>query len=177
MEENRFVISVLVDNRFGVLTRIAGLFARRGYNIDSLTVSATQDPAVSRMTIVVKGDKYIEDQILKQLRKQMDVKFAEKPDGEEMILRELALVKVQADAAQRREVLRLCKDFSAEVADVSEQAMVLQLTDESAVLDRFIAEAGHFGILELCRTGMTALERGERNLLDHRTLSGEGGGL
>ena len=176
MEENRFVISALVDNRFGVLTRIAGLFARRGYNIDSLTVSATQDPEVSRMTIVVKGDKYIEDQILKQLRKQMDVKFAEKPAGEEMILRELALVKVRADGATRREVLRLCKDFSAEVADVSEETMVLQLTDESAVLDRFIEQARRFGILELCRTGLTALERGERNLLDHRALPGEGGG-
>ncbi len=175
MQENRFVISALVDNRFGVLTRIAGLFARRGYNIDSLTVSATQEPEISRMTIVVNGDKYIEEQILKQLRKQVDVKFAEKPDGEEMILRELALLKVRADSSQRREVLRLCKDFSAEVADVSDRVMVLQLTDESAVLDRFIEQARRFGILELCRTGMTALERGEKNLLDHRELTGEGG--
>lgn len=177
MQENRFVISALVDNRFGVLTRIAGLFARRGYNIDSLTVSTTQEPDISRMTIVVNGDKYIEEQILKQLRKQVDVKFAEKPEGDEMILRELALVKIQVDPGRRREALRLCKDFSAEVADVSDQAMVLQLTDESVVLDRFIEQARHFGILELCRTGMTALERGERSLLDHRELTGEGTGI
>lgn len=168
--KNSFLISVLVDNRFGVLTRIAGLFARRGFNIDSLTVSATQDPKVSRMTIAVNGDSYVEDQILKQLRKQVYVFFAEKIEGKNVILRELVLVKVRADQNDRRELLRICKQYSAEVADVTEDVMVLQLTDESEIVDRFLEELNEFGIIELCRTGLTAMESGDSNILDHTNL-------
>lgn len=175
MEEKTFVISVLVDNRFGVLTRIAGLFARRGYNIDSLTVSATQEPETSRMTIVVRGDKYVEDQILKQLEKQVDVKCVQRLSDETMVLRELVLVKLRAGRAQRREILRLCSNFRADVVDIGDDSLILQLTDESAILDEFVEKARPFGIIELCRTGLTALERGSDSIFDHREFHQEGG--
>lgn len=128
---NHYTISALVSNKSGVLTRISGLFARRGYNIDSLSVCATEDPAISRMTIVLNGDEYILEQLTRQLDKLIDVKKIMHVAENQALFRELLLVKVNAPSEKRSEIYEICQIFRAKVDDLYPTSMVMELTGEA----------------------------------------------
>jgi acetolactate synthase-1/3 small subunit len=160
MESGKFILSMLVKNEAGVLTRISGLFARRGFNIDSLSVGETQDHLTSRITIVATGDAYIREQIVRQLEKLYDVKVVELMDTEKTVARELLLVKVTAAKDTRSQVLEAVTVFRAKVIDLTPGTMTMELTGEKTKLDAFIAFLEPLGIIELCRTGVTAIGRG-----------------
>ena len=154
------VLSILVDNNPGVLSRVSGLFSRRGYNISSLTVGETQDPAISRMTVVVKGDNQIIDQIKKQVAKLEDVRETFELVSEKSVTRELVLVKVAADKDNRQDILALVDIFRAKIIDVSIDSMVIELTGNESKLDAFINLLTDYDVKEFVRTGMSGLERG-----------------
>ncbi len=156
---SRYIISALVSNKSGVLTRVAALFARRGYNIESLSVCATENPDDSRMTIVLNGDEYILSQMQKQMDKLIDVKKIKQvePDA---VCRELMLVKIKTDAMTRSQIFEISQIFRANVVDVSPEATILELTGKSSKLDGFINMLLPYGIMELARTGVTAISRG-----------------
>lgn len=160
MESGKFILSMLVKNEAGVLTRISGLFARRGFNIDSLSVGETQDHLTSRITITATGDGYVREQIVRQLEKLYDVKVVELMEKEQTVARELLLVKVTASSGTRSQVLEAVTVFRAKVIDLTPQTMTMELTGEKAKLDAFIAFLAPLGIIELCRTGVTAIGRG-----------------
>lgn len=162
---NRTVFSILVDNTAGVLTRISGMFSRRGYNIDSLTVGTTMDPRYSRMTIVVNGDEQIIEQIEKQLRKQEDVVNIKVLRDGLSVCRELILLKVRASAANRQEIVSTAEIFRAKIIDVAEESMILELTGDQNKLDAFISLLSGYEILELARTGLTGLSRGSDDVV------------
>ena len=151
---------MLVKNEAGVLTRISGLFARRGFNIDSLSVGETQDHLTSRITILATGDAYIREQIVRQLEKLYDVKVVELMDVDKTVARELLLVKVTASKDTRSQVLEAVTVFRAKVIDLTPETMTMELTGEKVKLDAFIAFLSPLGIIELCRTGVTAIGRG-----------------
>ncbi len=153
------VISVLVSNHFGALTRIAGLFARRGYNIESLTVGVTEDPSVSRMTIVVMGDDHVLDQIKKQLQKLYDVRYVASLPPDNSACRELCLVKVNATPSVRGSIIEAVHVFRASVIDLSPQSMIIEMTGEAQKISAFLELMRPYGILELSRTGITGLSR------------------
>lgn len=156
----KMVLSVLVGNTSGVLSRVAGLFSRRGYNIDSLTVGETENPAFSRMTIVVHGEDEILEQVEKQISKLVDVKeITELKDGSS-VCRELILVKVAANAEQRQQIIAIADVFRAKIVDVAPESLMVELTGNQTKLDAFIGLLGGFKILELVRTGITGLTRG-----------------
>lgn len=157
----QFVLSVLVNNEFGVLTRIAGLFARRGYNIDALSVAETENPALSRMTVVVGGDDYVLDQIVKQLSKQVDVRHVERLKPQSAICRELLLVKVAVTAGNKQEVMSVVNLFDARLTDWTHETLTIELTDQPDIISALIEKLRAFSIVELCRTGMTAIPRGD----------------
>ncbi len=161
---NRHVLSVLVENHSGVLSRVAGLFSRRGYNIDSLTVGETEDTTVSRMTIVVRGDDYTLEQIKKQLHKLVDVIRVVTLDPEASVYRELVLVKVNADADSRAAISEIADIFRAKIIDVSAGTMTVEITGDESKVKAFIDLVKPYGIRELARTGITALQRGEREI-------------
>jgi len=154
-------ISVLVRNRPGVLARVAGLFSRRGFNIDSLAVSTTQSPEVSRMTIVVQGDQRVLDQICKQLRKLIDVLKVQDHTGEELVDRELALVKVAASAQSRPEIMQIVDIFRAQIVDLGPASVVVQVAGDSDKINALTELLRPFGIKEMMRTGKIVLTRGE----------------
>ena len=156
----KMVLSVLVDNTSGALNRIAGLFSRRGYNIDSLTVGETENPNLSRMTIVVRGDEEILEQIFKQINKLVDVREVIELKDDSSVTRELILMKVAVDAASRAQVLAVCDIFRAKIVDVSTDSLIIELTGNQAKLDAFIGLIQGFEVLELVRTGITGLTRG-----------------
>lgn len=156
----KMVLSVLVGNTSGVLNRVAGLFSRRGYNIDSLTVSETENPLFSRMTIVVHGDDEILEQIEKQMNKLIDVKEIKELKDGESVCRELILVKVAANAEQRQQIIAITDVFRAKIVDVSTESLMVELTGNQQKLDAFIGLLEGFEILELVRTGITGLSRG-----------------
>lgn len=156
----KHTISVLVKNRPRVLTRVAGLFARRGFNIESLTVSTTQDEAVSRMTIVVGGDDATLAQVAKQVAKLHDVQQVLDHTGEAVVERELCLVKLEVTRERRSEVLQLCQIFRADVADIDRESLMLQLVGDSGKVDAFTENLAEFGITEMVRTGKVVLARG-----------------
>ncbi len=158
----RYVLSVLVKNTAGVLSRVSGLFSRRGFNIDSLTVGVTSDPAVSRMTIVVQGDDHTLDQIIKQLLKLEDVISVRHLDTGESVLRETALIKVTALASNRSGIIETASIFRAHIVDVGLETLVIQVTGSEDKIASFITLMEPYGIVELVRTGITALERGNR---------------
>lgn len=162
--QEQHTITVLVDNKPGVLARVSGLFARRGYNIESLTVSITEDPAVSRMTIVVGGDTDALEQITKQLHKLVDtlkvVDYLDIP----MLERELALIKLNAEAGQRAEIMQLVEIFRGRVIDVSEKTFVVEVTGSGDKIDAFEKQLEAFGVRELVRTGRIAMMRGPRTV-------------
>jgi acetolactate synthase-1/3 small subunit len=155
----RHTISVLVENKFGVLTRIAGLFSGRGFNIDSLNVAPTNDPTVSRMTIVTRGDDKTVDQIVKQLEKLVDsIKVTDFRDGE-YVDRELVMIKVGVDAATRAEVMQVTDIFRAKIIDVQPKSLTIEITGDESKVDKFIELMKTYGIVELTRTGKVALPR------------------
>ncbi len=155
----QYTISALVANKSGVLTRVSSLFSRRGYNIDSLSVCTTEDPAISRMTIVLNGDDYILAQMMKQMDKLIDV-IKIKHVETEAVYRELLLAKVRTDGATRSEVFELSQIFRAKIVDVSPEATILELTGKPVKLDGFVNMLRPYGLLELARTGVTAISRG-----------------
>lgn len=162
----KMVLSVLVSNTSGVLNRVAGLFSRRGYNIDSLTVGETEDINFSRMTIVVKGDDEILEQIRKQISKLVDVKeIIELEDGSS-VCRELILVKVAVKATERQHVIAIADIFRAKIVDVAKESLMVELTGNQTKLDAFISLLDGLEILELVRTGITGLTRGGSGVLD-----------
>ena len=165
---NRHILSVLVENQSGVLSRVSGLFSRRGYNIDSLTVGETEDPKTSRMTIVVSGDDWVLEQIKKQLNKLVDViKIIElKPN--QAVFRELALIKVDAAPEARATVVSTIDIFRAKVVDVGKESLTAEITGDQSKVDAFIELMRPFGIREIVRTGLTALERGNREIKEHK---------
>lgn len=158
------VLSMLVDNTSGVLSRVAGLFSRRGYNIDSLTVGVTADPRYSRMTVVVSGDELILDQITKQVAKLIDVVDIKTLVDGESVNRELILVKVRADAKNRKDIIAVADIFRAKIVDVAIDSLIIELTGNQAKLDAFISLLEGYEILELARTGITGLSRGAEDV-------------
>lgn len=164
--EQKHTISALVTNRSGVLTRVSGLFARRGYNIESLSVCATEDSQFSRMTIVACADDHILDQMVKQLDKLTDIKKITLAEEKTSIFRELLLVKLRADADVRAQIMQIATIYKAKTVDLSLQSMVLELTGEPDKLDAFLKVAEPFGIIEMARTGVTAIARGDVSIKD-----------
>ncbi|MDO4647571.1 MAG: acetolactate synthase small subunit [Eubacteriales bacterium] len=158
------ILSLLVDNTSGVLSRISGMFSRRGYNIDSLTVGETADERFSRMTVVCSGDELILEQITKQLAKLVDVRDIKVLDAEESVSRELVLVKVAANASQRQGVISIGDIFRAKVVDVSKDSLIFEMTGTKSKLEAFIDLMGDYEILELARTGVTGLSRGAKDV-------------
>ncbi|MDR2195504.1 MAG: acetolactate synthase small subunit [Gallionellaceae bacterium] len=160
----RHIISLLMENEAGALSRVAGLFSARGYNIESLTVAPTEDPTLSRMTIVTSGSDAVIEQINKQLNKLVDVvTVLDLSDGEHLE-RELMLVKVCAKRADRDELTRLMDDFHGRIIDVSDNTYVVELTGSGEKLDGFLAAIDHSLILETVRTGASGIGCGERIL-------------
>ena len=155
-------ISILVANKFGVLSRVSGLFSGRGFNIDSLTVAETQDPSVSRMTIVTRGNDQIIEQITKQLHKLIDVIKVTDLTGGDFIGRELALIKVQVTAETRAELLGIVDIFRCKVVDVSQKSYTLEVTGDLNKLEAIIEILRPMGIMELIRTGRVAVARAAR---------------
>lgn len=158
------VFSILVENSAGVLSRVAGLFSRRGYNIDSLTVGETTDPKVSRMTVTVIGDDDVLEQIEKQLSKLIDVKEVVELPAEASVCRELVLVKVECDTTRRQEIIAISDIFRANIVDVSTESVIIELTGAQSKLNAFIELLNGFKITELARTGITGLARGTASL-------------
>ena len=158
------VFSILVENSSGVLSRVAGLFSRRGYNIDSLTVGETTDPKVSRMTVTVTGDDDVLEQIEKQLSKLIDVKEVVELPAEASVCRELVLVKVECDTTRRQEIIAISDIFRANIVDVSTESVIIELTGAQSKLNAFIELLNGFKITELARTGITGLARGTASL-------------
>jgi acetolactate synthase-1/3 small subunit len=155
----RHTISVVVQNRFGVLTRIAGLFSGRGFNIDTLNVGPTQNDKISRMTIVVVGNDQVLEQVVKQLKKLVDVlEVYDFKDGD-VIDRELILLKVKASSSTRPEVMQICDIFRAKIVDVQSASLAIEVTGDESKIDKFLALMKPFGVLELSRTGRIALPR------------------
>ena len=157
----RYTVGVLVDNEPGVLSRVSGLFFRRGFNIDSLAVGTTQDPEVSRITLVVKGDDAHIEQLVQQLYKLICVQKVQVMQSRNSVERQLLLVKVKAGITEREGLMRLVDIFKAKVLDVTKESMVLQITGDNDKVDALLSLLADYGILELVRTGMVALERGD----------------
>jgi acetolactate synthase-1/3 small subunit len=158
------VISVLVENRVGVLARVAGLFTGRGFNIESLAVAETEEPTLSRMTIVTSGDARIIEQVTKQLNKLVDVIKVVDLSREHFVERELILVKVRAEPEQRAEILRITDIFRGNIIDVSPKSYVIEVTGDGEKIRAFLDLIKPIGILEIVRTGPVALSRGSKAL-------------
>jgi acetolactate synthase I/III small subunit len=160
----KHIISILIENEAGALSRVAGLFSARGYNIESLTVAVTEDATMSRMTIVTSGSDEVIEQIIKQLNKLIDViKVLDLNDGK-YIERELMLVKVKATAAFREEMKRMCDIFRGRIIDVADGSFTIELTGSGTKLDAFIESLDKTAILETVRTGASGIGRGDRVL-------------
>ena len=162
---DRIVLSLLVDNTSGVLSRVAGLFSRRGYNIESLTVGETADPRYSRMTVVSTGDQEILEQIEKQLRKLEDVRDIKELKPGHSVYRELIMVKVRATAQQRQSVIAVADIFRAKIIDVGSESLMIELTGNQQKIDAFISLLDGYEILELARTGIAGLGRGTDHVI------------
>ncbi|MBE5969488.1 MAG: acetolactate synthase small subunit [Lachnospiraceae bacterium] len=161
----KMVMSVLVVNTAGVLSRVAGLFSRRNYNIDSLTVSETENPKFSKMTIVVTGDDEVLEQIKKQVAKLEDVQDITILKDGKSVCRELVLIKVAAGPEQRQQVMAVTNIFRAKIVDVAEDSLMIELTGNQAKLEAFIGLLKGFEVKELVRTGITGLSRGSADML------------
>ena len=155
----RHIITVIVENKFGVLARVSGLFSSRGYNIDSLTVGETTDPAVSRMTIVVNGDDSILDQVRKQLDKLVDVIEVTDLPREVSVRRELCLIKVKCVAGQRAEILGIADVFRTKTIHIGHETVIIQITGTEDKVDAFIKLMEPFQVIEIARTGLVAMHR------------------
>ncbi len=158
------VLQLLVDNTSGVLSRISGLFSRRGYNIDSITAGLTADPRFTRITIVTSGDDEILDQIEKQVSKLVDVRDIKELKPENSVYRELAMIKVRAGSEQRQGVISIADIFRAKIVDVAPDSLIIELTGDQNKIDAFISLFEGYEILELARTGIAGLGRGTENV-------------
>jgi acetolactate synthase I/III small subunit len=156
----KHILSILVENKPGVLTRIAGLFARRAFNIDTLAVGPTDDPSVSRITLTVDGAKHPIDQVTKQLHKLINVLKIRDLEPDEAVARELALFKVAADGAARGEVMQVAEVFRGKVVDIGRRSMVIEITGTDDKIEAFEALVRPFGLVEMVRTGEIAISRG-----------------
>lgn len=164
MENNKFVIAVYVDNKAGVLTRVTAMFTRRNFNIDTLTVGETERSEYSRITITMQGDDYVKEQLINQLKKLYVVKKVEVLQ-DEPIKRELMLIKVQNKSEHRSDIMTAVDVFRANVIDYSPESMCIEVTGNPSKIDAFVKLMQPFGILEMCRTGVVALDRGANTLL------------
>ena len=164
METSKFILSMLVNNEAGVLTRVSSLFSRRGFNIDSLSVGETENPHISRITISARGDDYIKDQIVKQLMKLVDVITVELMELENTVMRELLLAKVKFEKGELTELMQAISVFRAKVIDLTSNTATLELTGQTSKVNAFIDFLVPYGIIEICRTGITAIGRGEYTL-------------
>ena len=167
MKKDQFLISLLVNNQYGVLARVAGLFSKRGFNIDTLSVGETEDPHVSRITIVSTGDEYVKDQITKQLEKLVDLRVLRLMDRDTTVVREMMLVKMPSSV--RAEVMEAVNVFRAKVVDMSPSTITAEITGEPQKLDAFLEFMRPLGIVELSRTGATALGRDTNILKESQT--------
>ena len=156
----KHILSILVENKPGVLTRIAGLFARRGFNIDTLAVGPTDNPSVSRVTLTLDGALHPIDQVNKQLHKLVNVLKIRDLEPEETLARELALFKVSADGASRAEVMQVCEIFRAKIVDVTKRSVVVEVTGTCEKVEAFERLVRPFGLIEVARTGEIAISRG-----------------
>ena len=160
----KHVLSALVKNSSGVLSRVSGLFSRRGYNIDSLTVGRTEDPSISRMTITLMGDENVLEQVKKQLNKLEDVVRVIDFKTNESVYRELVLIKVRANAENRAAINETVKIFRSKIIDLSTDTLTIELTGDEEKISALINLMEEYGIEELVRTGVTALQRGEKTI-------------
>ena len=156
----RHTISVLVENKSGVLARVAGLFSARGFNIDSLAVGETEDPAISRMTIVVRGNENILEQVEKQLNKLVDVIKVSDFAGVPHLERDLALIKITSDKAKRSEIMQIVDIFRGKIVDVSSESLIVEITGDENKIQAFIKMIMPFGVKEMIRAGVVAMGRG-----------------
>ena len=160
----RYVLSVLVKNSSGVLARVAGLFSRRGYNIESITAGKTEKSDISRMTITLMGDEDIVEQLEKQLAKLEEVIKIKQLNGEESVYRELVLIKVNADEEKRSAISEIVKIFRSKIIDISANTLTIELTGDESKISALIKLMEDYGIKEMGRTGLCALERGENSI-------------
>jgi len=160
----KHTLAVLVENKSGVLARVASLFSRRGYNIDSLTVGVAEDPDISRMTIVVHGDDHVLEQVTKQLNKLVDVIKVSDIGGDDTVERELALIKVSADVNTRAEIIQIADIFRARIVDVSPKSVIVEVTGDEGKVQAIEKLLRQFGIKEIVRTGKVALVRGPKKI-------------
>jgi len=158
----KHTLAVLVENRPGVLSKVAGLFARRGYNIESLVVGETEDKTVSRITLVVEGDERVIEQVSKQLNKQVDVIKIQDITEEETVDRQMLLIKVSADQTARQEILQLMEIFRCRIVDIGRRSLIIEATGEEGKIEAVIQSLRPFGIKELVRTGKVAMVRGAK---------------
>ncbi len=165
----KHTLSVLVNNHMGVLSRVAGLFSRRGYNIESLSVGETENPKISRMTIMADCEDEIFEQIKNQLSKLMDVITISDLAIESSIRRELALVKVDARSDKRTQILEIANIFRAHVIDITDNSLVLEITGDHGKVSAIISMLDEYGIKEVIRTGITAIERGDSELKNQKS--------
>lgn len=159
------VFQILADNTSGTLSRISGLFSRRGYNIESITAGVTSDPRYTRITIVTSGDDVILEQIEKQVAKLVDVRNIKELKPENSVYRELALIKVSANAADRQGILSISDIFRAKVIDVSAESITMEITGSQSKIEAFLKMLENQEILEIARTGLAGLERGHENIV------------
>jgi len=165
----KFTIGIIVSNHFGVLNRVAGLYAKRGYNIDSLAVGETDNPHFSRMTIVSTGDEYMKEQVISQLRKLHDVKIVELLDKDNSATVEHMLIKIKANG-NTANVSELINSYSGKVLDFGNDYILAEITGGYGKIDEFIGEADEYGILETCRSGLISMVRGTDNMLSVEKL-------
>lgn len=168
MNTEKFIMSMLVKNEAGVLTRVSGLFGRRGFNIDTLSVGETLDSRISRITISATGDEYVKEQIRLQLEKLHDVLIVENMNLAHTVTRELMMIKVNVAQGARSEILEAIAIFRAKVVDLTPISLTVEITGERAKCDAFLEYLRPFGIAELCRTGITAISRGSETLLKEK---------
>jgi len=160
----KHILSVLVENHAGVLLRVSGLFGRRGFNIDSLAVGVTENPEISRMTIVVSGDDYTVEQVIKQLNKLIEVIKVKNLSEGEVVGRELALVKVKCNSSNRLEIIQITNIFRANIIDVNKDSVTIEITGGHDKIEAMRDMLTTYGIIEMARTGIIALERGNLGL-------------
>jgi len=158
----KHTIAVIVENKSGVLTRIAGLFSRRSFNIDSLSVGATDNPDYSRMTLTVNGDEVVLEQVIKQLSKLINVIRVSELEPGESVERELAVIKVSADRENRGEIMQIVNIFRAKIIDVSARSMIIEATGDESKIDAIVQLLRQFGIKEMARTGRVSMVRGTK---------------
>ena len=161
---NKYIISMLVSNQAGVLTRISGMFGRRGFNISSLAVCETENPEFSRMTITMLGEDADRDQSIKQLQKLHDVYEIKEMHPNEIVSRELALIKIKTNKENRQDIMDAVNVFRSKIIDFTTESICVEMTGETDKIEAFVKLVEPFGIIELCRTGIVSLDRGSKSL-------------